>query len=117
MDERPGLQDRFGLVRCGYIRALEEESDGDLVAPEQRFFNGSLKVGGIVGRIVFEFFDPRPEPLESVVVVVGHAWAEDIDKGKTLVLDRSLEQLVEVFLFGADATRDEGCTSGAGWGA
>src|SRR5258707_11912973 len=76
MNERPGLQDRFGLVRCGYIGALEEEADGNLIAPEQRFFHRCLKVRGIVCRIVFELFDPRPEPLEGIVVVIGHAWAE-----------------------------------------
>src|SRR5258708_23882056 len=57
VDERAWLQDRLCVVRCGDIGALEEESDGNLVAPEQRFFNGGLKVGRIVGGIVFKFFD------------------------------------------------------------
>src|SRR5229473_2028562 len=99
VDESAWLQDRLCVVRCGDIGALEEESDGNLVAPEQRFFNGGLKVCGIVGGIVFKFFDSGAEPLEGVVVVVGDTGAEDVDEGEAFVLDGSLDQLGEMFLF------------------
>ena len=45
--------------------------------------------------------------MVGVVVVVGHAWAEDVEEGEALVLDGPLEQLGQVLLIGAEAARQQ----------
>src|SRR5579864_1054939 len=40
VDQRTGLEDGLGVVCGGNVGALEEDSDGNLVAPKERFFDG-----------------------------------------------------------------------------
>ena len=49
----------------------------------------------------------RESLLEGVVVLIGHAGAEDIRKRKSLVLDALLDQLREVLLVGAEGMGNE----------
>src|SRR5580698_3980327 len=95
-------------MRCRHIGSLEEDSDRNLIAPEQRLLHRALPIRSIVLRIVFQFLDSWPKPLESIVMVVGHAWAKDIEKGKTFMLNRPLDQLSQVLLLSAETTRDKG---------
>src|SRR5258708_6836694 len=57
--------------------------------------------------IVLEFFYARTEPLVSIVVIVGHARAEDIQEGESRMLDPLLDQLGEMISLTTEATRHE----------
>ena len=55
VSERPALiENWFGLVQGRKIRPLEELSDGNLIAPDERSSHRFMPVGRIVVRIIFE---------------------------------------------------------------
>src|SRR3954471_878141 len=96
-------QHRLRGMQRGHIRPLEELSNRDFVAPDDRAFDRRLPFAGVVGRVVFELFHSRPEPLVGIVMVVSDAWAEDIDEGEAFVLDALLDEVGEVLLFAAES--------------
>jgi len=52
------------------------------------------------------------KPLEGIVLVVGHAGAEDVEEGKAFVLDGLLDQVRQMFLIAGEAAGDEGGSGG-----
>src|SRR6267142_4827640 len=96
--ERPALgQHRLQLIQRGRVVLLVEEPDGDRVAPLAASFDGRVQVGGIVAHLL-ELPGPLLEEVARVLVVVGHAGAEDVDKSESPVLDGALDQRDEMLL-------------------
>src|ERR1700739_4804439 len=87
-----------GAVERGNVGALKEFPDGNFVTPEQGFFHGSHPVRGVMSGVILEFLHARTKPLVGIVVVVGDAWAENIQEGEARMLDALLDQLGEMFL-------------------
>src|SRR5262249_40555550 len=56
--------------------------------------------------LVLEHLYSRIKPLISIVLVISHAWAEDVDQGKPFVLDRPFQHFNHVFLFPAEGARN-----------
>ena len=57
MDKRALIQDRLSAVEGGNVGALEEFPDGNLIAPEQRFFHGGHPVRGVMRGVVDRYVD------------------------------------------------------------
>src|SRR6266849_5121090 len=108
LDKRSFIQYRLGPVQRRNVGALEEFSDGNLIAPKQRFLHRGHPVSRVIRGVVLQLLHTRAKPLISVVVIVGDARAEDIQERKPRMLDTLLDQLGEVLLLGAVAARDEG---------
>ena len=99
------IEDRFSLIERGQVGSLKEFSDRDFIAPDESAFHCLVPIGGIIGRVLFEFSDSLPEPGVGVVMVVSHTRTEDINEGKPLVLESLLYQFRKVFGFSAEAAR------------
>src|SRR5260370_42227445 len=99
-------------MQRGNVRALEEFPDGNFLAPEQRFLHRRRPVRRVVSRVVLKLLHPRTKPLVGVVVVIGDARAEDVQEREARMLDALLDQLGEMLLLGAVATRNEGRSLG-----
>src|SRR5204863_4900600 len=90
-------QHRLQLIQRGRVVLLVEEPDGDRLAPLATSLDGRVQVGGIVAHL-FQLPGALLEEVARVLVVVGHAGAEDVDEGESPVLDRALDQRDQVFL-------------------
>src|SRR5262249_61222662 len=107
MNQRTIIQNRLGGMQRRNVGAFEELPNWDLLAPKSRTFHRCSPITRVEACVIFELFDARTEPLISIVVVVGNARAEDIDKGEAFVFDPVLDQLGEVLLFATEAASDE----------
>src|SRR5215475_1679742 len=77
-------QNRFELIQRGEIFPLPEKADGNNVVPQVSFLHGGAKVRWVMAHV---FKLPRAlfEEFVAVVVIVSHAWTENIDQGKPFV--------------------------------
>src|SRR5260370_7972126 len=107
MNQGAFVQNRLGTVQSRHVSAFEEFSDGNFIAPQQRFFHGSHPVGGVMRGVVFELLHARTEPLVGIVMIIRDARTEDIQERKPWMLDTLLDQLREMFLLPAEAARDQ----------
>src|SRR5215813_6991941 len=105
--QRACIQYRLGAVQWGHVSAFEEFPNGYFLTPDQRPFHRGYPVSRVISAIVFQFLHSRPEPLIGVVVVIGDARAEHIQKRKTLVQNALLDQFRQVLLLAAKATGNE----------
>src|SRR5712692_6909506 len=112
LDKRSFIQYRLGPVQRRNVGALEEFSDGNLIAPEQRFLHRGRPISRVIRGVVLELFHARTEPLISIVVIVGDTRAENVQERKPRMLNSLLDQLSKMFLLGAVSTRHEGGARG-----
>src|ERR1700726_3748310 len=96
------------------ICALEEPTDGNLVAPKQRSFHRRDPIVRIIGGVILELLHAGPEPRVGVVVVISHAGTEYVEERKALVLDTLFDQFGEMLLFAAESASHKGRPTGQG---
>src|SRR5215469_8187831 len=114
MDKRAFAQNRLSIMQDWHVGALEEFSDGDFIAPEQRLLHRSRPITPVVSGFFLQLFHARTVPLVGVVMVVRDAGAEDVQKGEASMFDTLLDQLSEMLLLAAVTPGDEGGPSGQG---
>jgi hypothetical protein len=107
-DQRVGVEHWFGGVESGHICAIEELSDGDLIALWQRVFHHRHPVEGIMRGASSSFFTRGRNHWQVFVVVIGNVGAEDIEEEKSRVLDALLDQIGQVLLLAAEAAGHKG---------
>src|SRR5215469_2568504 len=112
--KRALVQHRLGSVQAGHIGALEEFSYGDFFAPKERFLHRHGPVRSVVHRIVLELLQARAIPLVRIVVIVGHARAEDVEERKAFMLNALLDEFGEMLLIAAETAGHKRCARGQG---
>src|SRR6266566_3190170 len=102
-------------MQSGQVGTLKELPDGYFFSPKQGLLHRGSPVGCIVGRVILDFFHARPIPLVGIVVVIGYARTEYIQKRKAFVLDALLDQVGEMLLIAAETARHKSSASGIGF--